>query len=574
MENIKKLFRNKYITYGLLILVGLILGRILFNAPKAHEGHQHEHTEEATVWTCSMHPQIRQDKPGKCPLCAMDLIPLVSSGGSAEIDPEAIQLSEEAIALAGIQTSRVSRQQAEKALYLYGAIAADERSSRSQVAHIGGRIEKLFVSFTGERIKEGQVLALIYSPELLRAQQELLEAVKREAEFPELAEAARAKLSLWKLDKSQIEAIESAGKANPYIEIRADFNGIVTGKHVNQGDYVDKGTPLFTVSDLSSVWALFDAYQGDLPFLKNGDIVEFQTQALPGKTFSGKISFIEPVVDGNTRSSKVRVDVSNQGGELKPGMYLNGTVRAKMQNSEGHIIVPASAVLWTGKRSIVYVKQQETETPAFMLREIELGPSLGDAWVVLSGISEGEEIATKGVFSIDASAQLAGKRSMMNVNIPEAHAGHSAYDGHAAHSDVHSGHAATSEHTSSSVTHHDHKDHDGEHTSHHNASHSDPKNRTNTSDPRQDNQHLVLKVSGNCGMCKENIETAASGVDGVKSAVWDMDTKELHLQLDVQKTGLEQVSRAIADVGYETELHPADMDAYNALPACCQYKSN
>lgn len=574
MENIKKLFRNKYITYGLLILVGLILGRILFNAPKAHEGHQHEHTEEATVWTCSMHPQIRQDKPGKCPLCAMDLIPLVSSGGSAEIDPEAIQLSEEAIALAGIQTSRVSRQQAEKALYLYGAIAADERSSRSQVAHIGGRIEKLFVSFTGERIKEGQVLALIYSPELLRAQQELLEAVKREAEFPELAEAARAKLSLWKLDKSQIEAIESAGKANPYIEIRADFNGIVTGKHVNQGDYVDKGTPLFTVSDLSSVWALFDAYQGDLPFLKNGDIVEFQTQALPGKTFSGKISFIEPVVDGNTRSSKVRVDVSNQGGELKPGMYLNGTVRAKMQNSEGHIIVPASAVLWTGKRSIVYVKQQETETPAFMLREIELGPSLGDAWVVLSGISEGEEIATKGVFSIDASAQLAGKRSMMNVNIPEAHVGHSAHDGHAAHSDVHSGHAATSEHTSSSVTHHDHKDHDGEHTSDHNASHSDPKNRTNTSDPRQDNQHLVLKVSGNCGMCKENIETAASGVDGVKSAVWDMDTKELHLQLDVQKTGLEQVSRTIADVGYETELHPADMDAYNALPACCQYKSN
>ena len=163
------------------------------------EHHDHDHGDEATVWTCSMHPQIRMDEPGLCPLCAMDLIPLQSSGsGDASIDPDAIQISNEAIALANIQTTRVNRENPVKDVRLYGTIQVDERLSQSQTSHESGRIEKLFVNFTGESVKEGQVIATIYSPEVLTAQQELIEAAKVKDIEPSLLQAVRQKLRLWK----------------------------------------------------------------------------------------------------------------------------------------------------------------------------------------------------------------------------------------------------------------------------------------------------------------------------------------------------------------------------------------
>ncbi|HBK32030.1 MAG TPA: efflux RND transporter periplasmic adaptor subunit, partial [Porphyromonadaceae bacterium] len=261
--NIKNRFNNRYVRYGLVLAAGLFLGWLLFkgSSPKGENAqHVHEETEKQ-VWTCSMHPQIRMDKPGKCPICAMDLIPLKSSGGDdASIDPNAIQLSVEAVALANVQTTRVSRKNPVKDVRLYGTIQVDERLSQSQTSPVNGRIEKLQVSFTGESVKRGQTIATVYSPELLSAQQELIEAGKLQSSQPLLVEAAREKLRLWRLTDGQISAIEQSGKADPQVEIKSTVNGIVTSKNVNQGDYINQGSVLFEIADLSRVWALFDAY--------------------------------------------------------------------------------------------------------------------------------------------------------------------------------------------------------------------------------------------------------------------------------------------------------------------------
>ncbi|GHT04017.1 hypothetical protein FACS189423_06070 [Bacteroidia bacterium] len=362
-----------------------------------------------------MHPQIRQDHPGKCPICGMDLIPLKTADAIGEVvDSDALMLSKEAAALANIQTTVVSRSNPVKEIHLYGTIQPDERLLRSLVSHVSGRIEKLSVNFTGETIRKGQVIATVYSPDLLNAQQELLEAAKIQSVQPALLAAAREKLRLWKLTDQQIAAIEQSGTPSPLTDIVAGTSGIVTAKKVEQGDYVNPGSVLFDLADLSSVWAVFDAYEVDLPYLKNGDKVEYTLQAIPGKTVVGKIAFIDPILDRTTRTAKVRVETVNPGLQLKPEMYANAIVQASLKQNAGAIIIPKTAVLWTGKRSIVYVKQADSEMPVFKLREIELGPSLGDAYVVISGISDGEEIVTNGAFSIDASAQLEGKRSMMN----------------------------------------------------------------------------------------------------------------------------------------------------------------
>jgi Cu(I)/Ag(I) efflux system membrane fusion protein len=230
-------------------------------------------------------------------------------------------------------------------------------------------------------------------------------------------QAAREKLRLWKLSDEQIAGIEQSKNASPLIERKANTSGSVVGKKVNQVDYVNQGSVLFDIANLSQIWAMFDAYETDLPFLNIGDNITFTLQALPGRTFTGNVSFIDPVLDKTTRTAKVRVETANREMLLKPEMYVNAMVKAPLRQYNNEIVIPKSAVLWTGKRSIVYVKQPDTSSPAFLFREIELGPSLGDSYVVVSGVNDGDEIVSNGAFSIDASAQLEGKRSMMNEKI-------------------------------------------------------------------------------------------------------------------------------------------------------------
>ena len=541
MKNINETVKSKYLIYILFLAGGLLLGWLLFHnsdtdshtsqasetGTEVHDPtHGHDlQQNEAGEWTCSMHPQIRQDKPGKCPICAMDLIPVRKSSFSDKtIDPNAIQLSEEAAALADVQTSKVSRQNPVKQVRLYGKIVPDERSLQSQTAHVSGRIESLNVDFTGETVRAGQTLATLYSPELFTAQQELLEAIRMGQS--QLIQAAREKLYLWKMTDAQIAAIEKSGSISPVVEIKSNTSGIVLSKRVSQGDYVSQGAILFDVANLTKVWALFDAFEVDLPFLSKGDPVEFTLQALPGKKFSGKISFIDPILNTTTRTAKVRVEVPNASLELKPEMYATANVSAPLRNYKNEIVVPQTAVLWTGKRAIVYVKQPDTNTPAFLMREVELGPSLGNSYVILNGLREGEEIVTNGVFAIDASAQLEGKTSMMN-NGDEPAKPMTGHEGHMMHAQSATGVAS---------------------------------------------EHAMFGVKGSCDMCKERIEKAAKGVNGVLSAHWDKDTQMIHLQYDPQKTSPKAISKAIAKVGHDTDMDKADKAVYDKLPACCHYR--
>ncbi len=411
----KNIFSNKYFRFSLILIGGFFLGWLFFHSPGKTED-KHDHAAEATkgtIWTCAMHPQIRMPEPGKCPICGMDLIPLSQGGGDTNTDPLAIHMTKEAAQLANVLTTVVSKQNPVKDIRLYGKVLADERLLQSQVSYLPGRIEKLFVNFTGEVVRKGQTLALIYSPELVTAQQELLETVSTKSSQPVLYEAAKDKLRQWKLSENQIASIESSGKVKTDFEVYANTSGIVSARRVNNGDYISPGSVLFDVADLSHVWIMFDAYESDLPYLSQGQKVAFTIQALPGANYSGNISFIDPVLDPVTRVARVRVEISNQGGKLKPEMFATGIVNATLNQYKGKLVIPRSAVLWTGKRSVVYVKQAGDE-PVFKIREIELGPMLGNSYVIENGLMDGEEIVTQGAFSVDASAQLEGKPSMMN----------------------------------------------------------------------------------------------------------------------------------------------------------------
>lgn len=553
-NKLKKIINNNYIKYGLILIAGLFIGWLIFGASSNNQNESSEHVHEegaVQIWTCAMHPQIRQNKPGKCPICGMDLIPLKTSGsGDEAVDPSAIQLSKEAVALANIQTTVISRQNPIKDVQLYGTIQADERLSQSQTSHVSGRIEKLFINFTGESVRQGQTIATIYSPELLSAQQELLEAAKMQSVQPALIQAAREKLRLWKLTDEQIARIEQSGNVSALVEIKANTGGIVVSKKVNQGDYINQGSVLFDIANLSQVWAMFDAYEVDLPFLKVGDKIDFTLQAVPGKTFSGRISFIDPILDRTTRTAKIRVETANSGMQLKPEMYANAIIKAPLKQFNNEIVIPKSSVLWTGKRSIVYVKQPNTQSPAFMLHEIELGPSLGDSYVVLSGVNEGDEIVTNGAFTIDASAQLEGKRSMMNTEASRPVTGH---EGHNM--------SGSSSGTNQSETSTGHEGHDMS------SMQGDSKQSMTAK-----TEHAMINVQGLCEICKERIEKAAKGVSGVTSASWDQKSKQLHLNFDPAKTNVDAISKAVAKVGHDTDKYKADKAVYDALPDCCKYK--
>ena len=411
-----KIFSGRYMNYSLLLLLGIFIGWLFFHSSRKTEKKPDQLTEMAksTIWTCSMHPQIRMPDPGKCPICGMDLIPLVQTGNSS-IDPSAVHLTKEAAQLANVLTSVVSKQIPVKAVRLYGKVQVDERLLQSLVAHVSGRIERLAVNFTGESVIKGQVLAQIYSPELITSQEELLEAAKTKQSQPAIYEAAKEKLRQWKLTDNQIETIESSGIAQTSVDVVSSTSGTITARLVNTGDYVSQGTELFKIADLSNVWVIFDAYESDLQFLRKGEKISFTLQALPGTEYSGNIVFIDPVIDPVTRVAKVRVETGNQSARLKPEMFATGIVSSTLDEYRNIIVIPRSAVLWTGKRSIVYVKQPGSDEPVFKMREIGLGPMLGESYVVTDGLLEGEEIVTSGTYSVDAAAQLEGKPSMMNT---------------------------------------------------------------------------------------------------------------------------------------------------------------
>lgn len=400
---------------GLALVVGLGLGYVFFNANGEQSNNETiQQSNNQSIYTCSMHPQIRQNEPGDCPICGMDLIPL---GENSSSDPTILEMTEAAVKLSNIQTTTLGATgKSGKELTLSGKIQADERTAASQVSHLAGRIEKLYVTFKGERVNKGQKVAEVYSPDLVAAQQELLEALKYQDVNASLVEAARKKLYYWKIPQSMVSEVEQSGKIRETFTIYAENSGVVSNHRVAVGDYVKRGEALFDLLNLNQLWVLFDAYEEDLANISVGNVVSFTTASVPNRTFTTRITFIDPTINPQTRVASLRGEIANIGNKLKPEMFVSGTLKANIDAS-AQLTVPKSAVMWTGTRSVVYVKIPNTEVPSFQFRAVEIGEGIGQNYLVKSGLEAGEEVVTNGAFVIDAAAQLNNQASMMNQNV-------------------------------------------------------------------------------------------------------------------------------------------------------------
>ena len=431
--------------------------------------------QKPRMWTCSMHPQIKLPEPGLCPICNMDLIPLEAGSGGGL----GMAMSEEAKALARIQTTVVKRDDAEVQPRMVGKVTYDETRVARLTAWFGGRIERLFVDFTGTVVKKGDHMLALYSPELLVAQQELIQAARDrsratgplKAAADSTYRAARDKLRLWGLQDWQIRAVISRSRPLETVTIYAPMGGVVTHKAALEGAWVKTGTPIYTIADLSHVWVELDAYESDIAWLRDGQRVRVEVDAFAGQPFAGRIAFVNPVMDERTRTIKVRLHIDNPDLQLKPGMFVRAIAKVpvaghsvgsedlagkfvcpmhpevisdnkrdrcricgmKLVPSKDHwlvgpaltgskakapLVIPHTAPLITGKRVVVFVEKEGADKPTYLVREIKLGPRAGDQYVVVDGLMEGERVVSQGAFRLDSAMQIVGDPSVMSHEPP------------------------------------------------------------------------------------------------------------------------------------------------------------
>jgi membrane fusion protein, copper/silver efflux system len=391
------------------------------------ESHNHEdgsevHIKVATEYTCSMHPQFRtMDKDAVCPICFMDLIPVPK--GADNVPPNAIAMSESAMKRAQIEVAPVLKEFPRRIIQLVGTIEPDETKHATITAWFPGRIEELFVDYTGATVQSGTPLAKLYSPDLLVAQSELREAKKSMTRIKgdsiiantvrATYDSARVKLLRWGLDEDQINELETKNNPSDSVTITSPIDGVVLARHVVTGEYVKTGQALFQIADLKTVWVLLEAHETEIPFINVGQKIELETDILPGKTFSSVIEFIDPVLDPKTRTVTVRLQVDNKEGTLLPGSFVRGNVIGNLDDSPP-LIIPRTAVLMTGRRAVVFV-QVPADNPTFEARVVVLGERADDMYVVSEGLEEGELVVVQGAFKIDSELQIQAKPSMMSM---------------------------------------------------------------------------------------------------------------------------------------------------------------
>ncbi|MBS1257120.1 MAG: hypothetical protein MAG551_00155 [Candidatus Scalindua arabica] len=463
--------------FAAIFTTGLVIGLLLKSGGRPGETTLSIGTPDSKTlfWTCSMHPQIQKQQPGKCPICGMDLIPVTSTGKDKKTEGmRQIVISDAARELMNIQTTPVERRYVTAEVRMVGKVDYDETRVGYITAWISGRLDRLYVDYMGIEVKKGDHMVYIYSPELYSTQDELIQVLKRSREqagvtsvFPDvsdLVEPVRERLRLWGMTKEQIQEIEKSEKPSDHLTIYAPMSGVVIKKNRQEGDYVNVGDRIYTVADLSRVWVMLDAYESDLVWLRYGQEITFTTEAYPGEKFVGRIAFIEPILNEKTRTVKVRVNVPNLSGKLKPEMFVHGIVHTQISTggkvidphlvgkwispmhpeivkdnpgecdvcgmslvraeSLGYVtadskkdpkplVIPVTAALVTGTRAIVYVELPGTDEPTFEGREIVLGPRAGNYYLVRSGLKEGEIVVTNGNFKIDSAIQIQAKPSMM-----------------------------------------------------------------------------------------------------------------------------------------------------------------
>lgn len=428
---------KQYIIGVLLLASGLVIGWLLKPTTNNNQSEAQDHSQmnasnqstSEEIWTCSMHPQIRQNELGICPICEMDLILLDNSLGSD--DPTILRMSKESAKLAQIETFVVGgpnsndvnleTQNGYSSFKVDGTVKLDERTIKSQTAHLSGRIETIDITFEGQYVTKGQRIASLFSTELLAASQELITAAQFHDRVEGIKEAAIQKLKNWKITDTQIQQILSTSKPIETITIYADYSGYVLSRKMAQGDYVKQGQALYTLGSTSRLWLIFDVFESDLSKVKRGNKVVFTTPSVPNKEFEANVTYIDPLLNSSSRTVTVRAEITNSGNLLKPGMLLNGVITATkldaVRSRKTSVFVPNTAILWTGGRSVVFVQLPDLDVPTYQYREVETGNRSGEYSTIVSGLENGEEVVTHGAFAVDAAAQLNNNMSMMNKNV-------------------------------------------------------------------------------------------------------------------------------------------------------------
>ncbi|MCS7469843.1 efflux RND transporter periplasmic adaptor subunit [Stieleria sp. ICT_E10.1] len=509
---------GKALVHAAVLLVAFVVGIALLGVAQrvgwiggggemaASTTDPHDHGGE-TLYSCPMHPQIRQNRPGKCPICAMDLVPvsnqrsagtrgtaededryicpmmctppskepgrcpvcamkLVKATNGGPSDGESITIEPAARRLIGIETAKAKLGPVSQTIRTIGSIDFDESKLATISAYVPGRIEKLYANYVGVPVERDDDLALIYSPELYSAQVEFLTAqdnapLKRLGGTSDFASLARQKLIELGLTEEQVDALRSRGKADSRIRIRSPIRGTVINKFAVEGDYLKTGDKVYRIADLSTVWLMLDLYPDDAARIRFGQEVEAEVSSMPGEIFTGRVAFIDPTVHEKTRTVRVRVEMPNPDGKLRPGDYATARVYVAairqdliydpmlagkfispmhpevIRETPGDcpicgmaliptsslgfadqplplqqvITVPRDAVLMAGGNSVVYL---ETDPGRFEIRRVTVGPVTDDDAVILEGLAAGETVATHGNFLIDSQMQLAGNPSLMD----------------------------------------------------------------------------------------------------------------------------------------------------------------
>ncbi len=356
-------------------------------------------TRKVLYYQSPMHPWVKSDKPGKCTVCGMELVPVYEGGGqSSRPSTDIVMLSESAPNVAGIKTEEVRRRSLARSLRVAGMIEDDDSKHRILSAFTGGRIEKLFVNYEGAEVEAGQPIATFYSKDLIAAIREYKVAYGQ-GPSP-LLTASQMRLQQLGLSKDQIAEAHQRSETDIFVDILAPISGTVVKRFAYEGQYVQEGEKLFEIADFSTMWFQFVAYEQDLSLLRVGQKVSVRTPALPDKVFTAEIKFINPNLDNTTRSARVRVEIANPNRELRHKLYAEGTVEV---DAPEVLAVPRTAVLWPGNNPRVYVEQQPG---AYQQRRVILGRAGDDFWEILEGLKEGERVVTSGNMLIDGQAQL------------------------------------------------------------------------------------------------------------------------------------------------------------------------
>lgn len=377
----------------------LMLFSLLVNSSCKKEEH---HAATEFYYTCPMHPSVRSDKPGACPVCNMALVKVEIKNESKEDHSNMVMLDEEKQTLAHITIDTVKSIAINTQTIFVGTVSANENKATVITARVKGRIDRLFIRQESEQIVSGQALYSIYSEELLADQNDYLSAMRQRDKFPAqqttlsgLIQGGRKKLQLWGMTEKQIKALEVNHQASALLTYYSGYSGFITKLMVNEGEYTEIGKPLFEIANLGTVWIETEVYANEIRYLNEHTEASIKIDALPQETFKGKIVFENPALEANSKINLVRFQVDNKNNLIKPGMMARVTIS---YNQKEVLVVPKEALL-IGSMKMVWI---EVESGMFESRTVETGIENKSFVEILSGVSEGERVVTTGAYLLNS----------------------------------------------------------------------------------------------------------------------------------------------------------------------------